>query len=611
MPIYPPVEASSLPSIVPPAIGPLGGPVEAPAAPAEPVAPSEPQPEPVREPGPGPAPAPPAAGIALRIGELLVRDGHTTSQHVAQALEEQRQTGKRLGEILVQHRWASPRAIAVALAEQYALEFVDLAQVAVDANAAALLQEGFAHRHQALPVRFLAENHVQVAIADPTNLRTTDELRLALGVGSSIAVADASALASTINRTYRLNITVTDAPPEDVEPDDAQMNGALDLVNALIGRAINENASDIHLDPQPREILVRERVDGVLRNADPVPKAMQAALAARVKVMAQLDIAEKRMPQDGSFVIYMGGNPIDVRVAVVPTKHGEQVVLRILQRATNQLELSLLGMSPEMEATFVKAISQPYGAVLTCGPTGSGKTTTLYAALDRLNDASRSIATIEDPVEYQLPGVMQTEVHARIGLTFARGLRTILRSDPEVILVGEIRDEETAKIAVQAALTGHLVLTTLHTNDAAGAIARLRNLGVDPDLLATSINAIVSQRLARRLCQHCRDAYEPTQEQIIDMDIVSVVAAPVLYHPRGCLQCGGTGYAGRVALYELMPMHGLGRVLMNGSTDEIFDAAVSAGMRSLREDGIRLSLQGVTSLEEVKRITGDRRLGRS
>jgi type IV pilus assembly protein PilB len=593
------MEAPSLPTL-----GPLGGGL-APPAPAAPAPPA-----PVEE--PEPAPAPPSVGVALRIGELLVRDGQTTSEHVTQALEEQQQTGKRLGEILVEHRWASPRAIAVALAEQYALEFVDLAQVAIDPNAASLLQEGFAHQHQAVPVRFLSEDHVQVAIADPTNLRTTDELRLALGVGCSVAVADAAALASTINRTYRLNITVSsDAPIDEAEPDEREMAGALDLVNALIARAINENASDIHLDPQPREILVRERVDGVLRHADPVPKAIQAALAARVKVMAQLDIAEKRMPQDGSFVIYMGGNPIDVRVAVLPTKHGEQVVLRILQRATNQLDLSRLGMSGEMEGTFTKAISQPYGAVLTCGPTGSGKTTTLYAALDRLNDATRSIATIEDPVEYQLPGVMQTEVHAKIGLTFARGLRTILRSDPEVILVGEIRDEETAKIAVQAALTGHLVLTTLHTNDAAGAIARLRNLGVDPDLLATSINAIVSQRLARRLCQHCREAYEPTQEQIIEMDLVSVVAAPVLYHARGCLQCGSTGYSGRVALYELMPIHGLGRVLLNGSTDEIFDAAVAAGMRTLREDGIRLSLQGVTSLEEVKRITGDRRLGRS
>jgi type II secretory ATPase GspE/PulE/Tfp pilus assembly ATPase PilB-like protein len=351
---------------------------------------------------------------------------------------------------------------------------------------------------------------------------------------------------------------------------------------------------------------VRLRIDGVMRENDPIDKRLQAAVSARIKVMAQLDIAEKRMPQDGSFVVYIGGRPVDVRVAVLPTKHGEQIVLRLLQRETT-LELPGLGMSPDMEATFLRAVEQPYGAVLTCGPTGSGKTTTLYAALDRLNDGLRSIATIEDPVEYQLAGVMQTEVHSRIGLTFGRGLRTILRADPDVILVGEIRDEETAQIAIQAAMTGHLVLTTLHTNDAASAIARMRTLGVDPDLLAGSINCIVSQRLARRLCQHCREAYEPTQEQVTSMNLISI-SNPVLYRAQGCLQCGSTGYTGRVALYELMPVHGLGRVLLDGSTDEIFDAAVSAGMRTLREDGVRASLAGVTTLEEVRRITGDRRL---
>jgi type II secretory ATPase GspE/PulE/Tfp pilus assembly ATPase PilB-like protein len=314
------------------------------------------------------------------------------------------------------------------------------------------------------------------------------------------------------------------------------------------------------------------------------------------------------MPQDGSFVVYIGGAPVDVRAAVLPTKHGEQIVLRLLQRET-QIELPALGMSPEMESVYMRAISQPYGAVLTCGPTGSGKTTTLYAALDRLNDGMRSIATIEDPVEYQLPGVMQTEVHARIGLTFERGLRTILRADPDVILVGEIRDAETAKIAIQAAMTGHLVLTTLHTNDAAGAIARLRTLDVDPDLFSASINCIVSQRLARRICAHCREAYEPTQEQVMSMNLISAGTNPALYRAAGCLQCGMTGYTGRVALYELMPVHGLGRVLTEGSTDEIFEAAVAAGMRTLREDGIRLSLAGVTTIEEVRRITGDRRLG--
>jgi len=549
----------------------------------------------------------PQPTAALRLGELLVRDGHATQEHVNQALELQPVLRKRIGEILVEKHWTTSRAVAEAIAEQFGLEFLDLSQVAVDPRAAALVQEGFAYEHQAMPVRYLGDDLVQVAIADPANLHTTDELRLALGVNCTLAVADPAALATTISRNYRLTVAVSDAPPEDAAVDDESMaEGALDLVNALIGRAVNERASDVHLDPQDRNLLVRFRIDGVMRENDPVDKRLQTAVAARVKVMAQLDIAEKRMPQDGSFVVYISGRPVDVRVAVLPTKHGEQIVLRLLQRET-KLELPGLGMSPDMEAVYVRAIEQPYGAVLTCGPTGSGKTTTLYAALDRLNDGLRSIATIEDPVEYQLPGVMQTEVHNRIGLTFGRGLRTILRADPDVILVGEIRDEETAQIAIQAAMTGHLVLTTLHTNDAAGAIARLRTLGVDPDLLAGSINCIVSQRLARRICEHCRESYEPTKEQVTSMNLISV-SNPVLYRANGCLQCGMTGYSGRVALYELMPVHGLGRVLLDGSTDEIFEAAVSAGMRPLREDGVRASLAGVTTLEEVRRITGDRRL---
>ena len=544
----------------------------------------------------------------MPIGELLVRAGHATQEQINQALELQPLLHKRLGEILVEKRWATPRAIAEALAEQYGLEFVDLTQVAVDTTAIGLLQEGFAIGHQVVPVRFLGEGHVQVAVADPTNLNTTDELRLALGVNCTLAVAAADAIASTIQRNYRLTVSVTDKAPEFEEVDDATMaDGALDLVNDLIGRAVNAGASDIHLNPQPRDVLVRFRVDGVLRDQAPIDKRLQNATAARVKVMAQLDIAEKRLPQDGSFVVYIGGNAVDVRAAVLPTKHGEQVVLRVLQRET-KLELPQLGMSPEMENAFMQAIEQPHGAVISCGPTGSGKTTTLYAALDRLNDGLRSIATIEDPVEYQLPGVMQMEVHNKINLTFGRGLRTILRADPEVILVGEVRDDETAKIAIQAAMTGHLVLTTLHTNDSASAIARLRTLGVDSDLLAGSINCIVSQRLARRICMHCREAYEPSQEQQISMNLISSGTTPTLYRAMGCLQCGNTGYSGRVALYELMPVHGLGRVLLDGSTDEIFDAAVASGMRTLRDDGVRQSLAGVTTLEEVRRITGDRRL---
>ena len=545
---------------------------------------------------------------AFRIGELLVQAGAVTAERVEEALAAQAGTGKRLGEILVQRGWATTRAIAEALARQYGMDFVDLARVEVDPGAARLVQDSFARERKVLPVRFLDPGTLQVAVADPTNLRTADELRLAVGVNIALAVADSAAIANTIGRTYRMNIEVReerDEPEADLDLQGAAEGAAtIDMVNALISRAVNDGASDIHLDPQPREVVVRERIDGVLRPLDAIEKRMQQAVSARLKVMAGLDIAEKRMPQDGSFSLLMDGQPVDVRVAVLPTKHGEHVVLRVLQRAV-KLALPDLGMSPDAGTMFQRAIKQPYGAVLTCGPTGSGKTTTLYAALDMLNEPTRSIATIEDPVEYQLPGINQMEVHAKIGLTFARGLRTILRSDPEVILVGEIRDEETAEIVVQAALTGHLVLTTLHTNDASGAFARLRNLGVDPDLIPSAVNCVVSQRLARRLCIHCREQYEPDEEELRQAGLVNVGSTPALYRGSGCLQCGGSGYAGRVAMYELMPIHGLGTVLVKGSTEEIFEAARAQGMRTLREDGLRLAIAGVTSIDEVRRVTGD------
>jgi len=549
----------------------------------------------------------PSSSTALKIGELLVQAGSCSAEHVELALAEQRDSGRRLGEVLVAHGWTSTRAVGEALAEQYGLPFVDLTQVEIEPRAARLLPETFAHERQALPVRYLSEDVVQVAVGDPTNLRTSDDLRLALGIGASLAVADATALHATLARTYRTSSNVTEDVPELNAQDlalEAEQAGTIDLVNAMLGRAIAHGASDIHLDPQPGELIVRERIDGVLRRTESVTRAMQTAVAARLKVMAGLDIAEKRLPQDGSFSIRSDGSPVDVRVAVIPTKYGEHVVLRLLQRGAH-LELDDLGMSPEMEAIFLRAIRQPFGAVITCGPTGSGKTTTLYAALAALNEETRSIATIEDPVEYQLPGVNQIEVHAKIDLTFARGLRTILRSDPEVILVGEVRDEETAKTAVQAAMTGHLVLTTLHTNDAASSISRLKALGVDPQLLPAAINCIVAQRLARRLCTYCRAPYTATPDEVQEAGVVQTGEPPTLYRAVGCQQCEGTGYRGRVALYEVMPMHGLGRLLVEGSADEIAAAAVAHGMRTLREDGIRHALAGVTTLDEVRRVAGD------
>jgi type II secretory ATPase GspE/PulE/Tfp pilus assembly ATPase PilB-like protein len=563
-------------------------------------------------------PTPPAvqsASVESRalIGELLVRSGQITAEQLEQALAEQKEDGRRLGEILVARGWLTTKALAQALAEQHGLEFVDLARVEVEAAAMSLLPEQYARHAQVLPVRFIGDDLVQVAVADPTNLRTSDDLKLALGVNVQIAVADAAALEGTIERTHRVYIDISYDGDDEFErsrptdlldrPDDEAP--PIELVNSVLSRAISEGASDVHFDPQEDETIVRARIDGVLRRMAEIPKALESSIAGRLKVMAGLDIAEKRLTQDGSFSIRYGEQPVDVRMAVVPTKHGEHLVLRLLQRAI-KLKLDELGMSPAVESIFLHSTHQPHGAVIACGPTGSGKTTTLYAALDLLNEEGRAITTIEDPVEYQLPGVNQVEVFPKIGLTFARGLRTILRSDPDVLLIGEIRDEETAAIAVQAAMTGHLVLTTLHTNDAASAVARLKNMGIPPSLLANSVNCIVAQRLARWLCLHCREPYEPSAEELEAAGLVEADGAQTLYRANGCLQCAGTGYHGRVAIYEVMPVRGRIRSMIEASTEELAAAAVEEGMVTLRQDGLRLCRAGLTSLDEIRRVVGDR-----
>jgi type IV pilus assembly protein PilB len=510
---------------------------------------------------------------------------------------------------VVERGWLESSQLARALAEQHGLEFVDLIGAEIDQAAVGLLSEHLAHRYGALPVRFLDEDTILVAVSDPTDVLTSDDLRLALGLNVRIGVAAADELAKVVRRVYRTTLEITEAASDNPGLDDvrdvaATGAPAIKLVNALVARAIDEGASDLHFEPQSNGVEVRARVDGVMRHLGTVPRDLQPAVTSRLKIMGELDIADRRSPQDGRVSVRVGGLPMDLRIAVLPTTHGEQVVLRIMHRAGGRLGLRELGMSAAAEETFARAIHQPYGAVLACGPTGSGKTTTLYAALDRLNDDKRVLTTIEDPVEYQLPGATQIEVNPRAGLTFARGLRTILRSDPDVLLVGEIRDEETARIAIQAAMTGHLVLTSLHTHNAASSLARLKDMGVEPGLLATSINCIVAQRLARRLCVECREAYEATEADLVDL-AGHVLDAP-LYRAVGCAHCAGTGFAGRVALYEVLPVVGPIRRLIEASTEEIFAAAVEMGMRTLRQDGIRLCVAGASSLDEIRRVTGDR-----
>ena len=544
------------------------------------------------------------------LGSLLLRDGALTTEQLEAALAEKDVTGRRVGEIVIARGWVQAGTVARLLAEQHGLEYLDLTSVQVDPGAAGLLPEKYARRYEALAIRFLREDLVLVTVADPTNVLASDDLRLTIGTNVRIAVSAAPDVAAAIDRIYHDSFPTADsggaADLDDVRSIAASAP-AVNNVNSLISRAIAEGASDLHFEPEAGHMVVRARIDGVMRQFTTITKSLQPSMTSRLKVMAELDIAEKRAPQDGRMSIRYGGHPMDIRVAVLPTTHGEQIVLRILNRPGSRLGLSELGMSADAEERFARAIRQPYGAVLAVGPTGSGKTTTLYAAMEVLNENERVLMTIEDPVEYRMPGVNQIDVNFKSGLTFARGLRTILRSDPDVLLVGEIRDEETARIAIQAAMTGHLVLTTLHTHNAASSIARLADMGAEPSLLATSINCIVAQRLARRLCEHCREAYHATEAELAELGLVDTEHATVLYRPVGCVQCAGTGFAGRVALYEVMPVNGrMRRLIETGSTDEIFAEAVEAGMTTLRQDGLRLALTGDSSLDEVRRVTGDR-----
>jgi len=549
-----------------------------------------------------------------RLGALLLRDGLVTAEQLEAALLEQEETGHRLGEILVERHWLSGTGLARVLAEQHGLEFVELKEGDIDPEAVALLPEKFAQRYRALPVRFLDEDLVLVVVADPTDVLGADDLRLALGVNVRFAVAERLDLERAIGHFYRIEGKLelvggeeaTEDESDDIRALTSESAPAVQLVNSLLARAIDEGASDIHFEPQARHMVVRARIDGITRKISTVPRGMQPSVVSRLKVMGELDIAERRLPQDGRVSIRVGGRPMDLRMAVLPTSYGEKVVLRIHHGASAHLSLAELGMSPESEAALVRSLRQPYGAILTVGPTGSGKTTTLYAGLEVLNDEGRVITTIEDPVEHQMAGVSQVEVNVKAGLTFARGLRTILRSDPDVLLVGEIRDQETASIAIQAALTGHLVLSTLHAHNAAASVARLRDMDVEPGLLATAINCIIAQRLARRLCHACREAYDATPDDLVELGFSRKDDTVTLYRARGCHECADTGYRGRVALYEVMPMEGEVRRRIEASTEEIFEAAAAQGLKTLRDDGIRQALAGVTSLEEVRRVTGDR-----
>jgi type IV pilus assembly protein PilB len=563
----------------------------------------------------GPPVAKPTPSREQALGALLIREGIISQDQLAQALAEKERTGRRVGDILVGRGWASSSDLAHALAEQYNLEFIDILDTPIQPEVTKLLSERFVRRFRALPVKFLSKRQVLVAIGDPTDIVALDDVKLALGVNLRFCVADAHDLDRAIEQVYtpRPALRVVDEQIEMAEEEvEEQLDlsviasdaaPAVNLVNQVLAQSIRDRASDIHFEPQDRQMSVRVRVDGVTRELATIPKTMQQSVVSRLKVMAQLDIAERRLPQDGRAAVKLSGDPVDLRVAVLPTTHGEKVAVRILQRASTRVSLPELGMSAQAYSSFMRAIDQPFGCVIACGPTGAGKTTTLYAALEHLNTSERVLTTIEDPVEYEIPGVAQVQVNVKRGLTFARGLRTILRSDPDILLVGEIRDPETAEIAVQAALTGHLVFTTVHTQTAASAFARLQDMGVEPFMLANAINCVVSQRLVRKLCTSCRQESSLTDSERTELGL-GPDGSVTVYRAGGCRLCSDSGFLGRTAVYEVLPMTTSIRKLIGHPTEEIHGEAVRAGMITLRQDGYRLVLAGQTSLEEIRRVVG-------
>ena len=552
----------------------------------------------------------------LRLGEIIVEMGLATREQVDEAMALQAETRKRVGQLLLEQGDITLLELTKALATKFGAPFVDLTQMYVDPSAAHLIEDKLARRYAAIPVRFV-EDKLLVAMADPQNLFALDDLEIITGYDIIVAIASEEDIFKAISQAYREREVGEDAeekalaaeldePVADIR-DATEEAPVVKLVNNVIAQAVDDAASDIHFEPQAKELVVRFRIDGVLHEVMAVPRRLQPGVTSRLKIMADLDIAERRVPQDGRIGLVVGGKPIDMRVATLPTVYGEKVVMRLLDKSNVMLRLEDLGFATKALKRFQRSFSKPYGAILVTGPTGSGKSTTLYAALNILNSADKNIITVEDPVEYRLTGINQVQVNTRAGMTFAAALRSILRCDPDIVMVGEIRDRETAQIAVESALTGHLVLSTLHTNDAPGALSRLTEMGIEPFLTASAVDCVLAQRLARRLCKHCREPYTATREMLrknhfppeaLDRDDVT------LYRPKGCSRCNNTGYKGRLGLYEVMVVSEAVRRLTveRKSADEISRVAEAEGMKSLREDGIDKVLQGMTSVEEIARV---------
>ena len=587
-------------------------------------------------PSPRPRPAPDAPSLAADkkkrrparersrpLGQILLDEAIVTREQLDRAIQMQQRSGGHLGRILIDLGASSEQEMARALAIQWGMSFVDLSQEPVDPEAVKVIPQHLALRHKVLGIE-KSPRRLKLAIADPLNVVALDDVRLVTGLEIEPVIAPEEEITAAIGRHYAGDIDLMDeaarsaAGMELEVGEDRADEVSLDrlrtmveeapvvrLLNLMINQAIGDGASDIHIEPHKRHVQVRYRVDGILRDVMNAPKAVQAGLISRVKIMANLDIAERRVPQDGRIHVTADSREFDLRVSTLPTVFGEKAVMRILDQSSTRLGLTKLGFSPVTLDLWQQMVAKPYGMILVCGPTGSGKTTTLYSTLHRLNTTDKNILTVEDPVEYQLPRVNQVHVNPKAGVTFASALRSFLRQDPDIIMVGEIRDRETAEIAIQASLTGHLVLSTIHTNDAPSATTRLIDMGIEPFLISSSIIGVLAQRLVRTVCRNCSESYHPPIEALHRLGVAPTEGEDVVfYRGRGCERCKGSGYRGRMALFELMPMNEPVRdlLLRGASATAIRGQAIQDGMRTLRDDGVLKVLEGATTVDELLRV---------
>jgi type IV pilus assembly protein PilB len=553
--------------------------------------------------------------------DVLVELGYASREKVEAAIEAARSAGRSPESLLLEEGTITSDQLARAIAERYGLDHVDLSVYQVDLGAAALFPVTMARRYKAIPVGYVDRETLLIASADPANVLALDDIQIATGLDCRIAVAAEDDVEGLLTRLGTLQNAAAGAMIEEdlAESEDGVESGVasvsemqasaedapvIKLVYSLIAQAVGEGASDVHLEPEQGELRIRFRVDGVLREAAHVPRRMIGAVISRLKIMAELDIAEKRVPQDGRISVAMEDHRVDLRVTTLPTQRGEGATIRILDESNAHRTLDDLGMDGSARGGFESAFRRAYGAVLVTGPTGSGKSTTLYAALQELNQIEKKIITIEDPVEYRIDGINQINVNRKAGLDFATGLRSILRADPDIVMVGEIRDAETARIAIEAALTGHMMLSTLHTNDAPGAIARLNEMGIETFLTASSLDCVVAQRLARKLCPHCKRRIVIPAAALAEAGVTAMNDVEA-YEPVGCPRCGNNGYRGRVGVYSVMSLsERLKELIVNcASEPELAGVAHEEGMLTLREDGVVKVRSGMTSLEEVLRVT--------